>query len=138
MNIKLPNNMESGLGSAGKEIEPDHYEETISSKLSHYQPRRIQRYASANVLLLTWKDDDIGVEGEVNQLGDMFKTTFNYSIWPFKIPSERPGFKLADFILKAVSSFGGEDGLLIVYYGGHGGPAVQNKSPCTWAAYVAS
>lgn len=129
--------MASGPGSARKEIEPDDYERTISSKLSNYQPRRIQRYASVNVLLLTWKDDDIGVEGEVKQLGEIFKTTFNYSIWPFKIPSESPGTELGAFIIKAVRSFGGEDGLLIVYYGGHGGPAVQTKSPCTWAAYVA-
>lgn len=129
--------MAAGPSSARKEIKPDDYEGTISNKLSNYQPRRIQRYASVNVLLLTWKDDDIGVEGEVKQLGEMFKTTFNYSIWPFKIPSESSGAELGYFILKAVRQFGGEDGLLIVYYGGHGGPAVQTKSPCTWAAYVA-
>lgn len=109
-------------------------EKAITDGLAHYQERREQRYNAVNVLLLTWRDDDIGVAPEVDRLGKMFGDIFNYKTWSYKIPSENSGARLSSFIAQAVHSYGREDCLLIIYYGGHGDQVVETKSPCTWAA----
>ncbi|KAK0659743.1 hypothetical protein QBC41DRAFT_331334 [Cercophora samala] len=108
----------------------------IAKGLEQYRPRRTQRYAAINVLLLSWKDDDIGCADEIAELEHMFRDSFNYAVWPYRIPSQDPETNLNLTVAQFVSSFGREDGLIIVYYGGHGGPKVDTKSPCTWAAQI--
>jgi len=119
-------------GSNGKP--PVSHESLLAKELSDYRPRRARRYAAINVLLLSWEDDDIGVADEISALGDMFRHDFNYAVWPYKIPSQDAETSLNFTIARFVSSFGREDSLIVVYYGGHGGPKVATKSPCTWAA----
>ena len=113
-------------------------EETIATCLVQYRPRWTQRYVAVNVLLLSWEDDDIGCAAEIAELSRMFQESFNYAVWPYKIPSQDPESSLNSTVFQFVASFGGEDSLIIVYYGGHGGPKITTKSPCTWAAYVIS
>ncbi|TVY21098.1 hypothetical protein LARI1_G001967 [Lachnellula arida] len=120
---------------AGSSYDDDH-EAKISTKLAEYRPRRIQRYSAVNVLLLSWKDSDLDCADEVNALGRMFEEHFNYSVWPYLLPSEDSQSKLALLVAQFLSRFGGPDKLILVYYGGHGGPPVSTKSPCTWAALV--
>lgn len=115
-------------------VETADYDSAISSRLARYQALRTQRYASVNVLLLSWRDDDIGCANEVAQMARMFKDDFNYDVWPYKIPSQDPECSLSLTVAQFIKSFGGEENLIIVYYGGHGGPQAATKSPCTWAA----
>jgi hypothetical protein len=113
------------------------YQQAIANKLTAYRPLRTQRYATVNVLIITWKDHDFGLDfdREIAEVKDMFCQTFNYIIWPFKIPSQDAERTLNLCIAQFVKSFGGEDDLLVIFYSGHGGegdPAARN--PCTWAA----
>jgi len=112
----------------------DEHESKISTELAEYRPRRLQRYLAVNVLLLSWKDSDLDCAEEVNALGRMFENHFNYSVWPYLIPSEESQSKLTILVAQFLSQFGGPDKLILVYYGGHGGPPVSTKSPCTWSA----
>ena len=108
-------------------------QDDISSDLARYRPRRTKRYVFVNVLLLSWKDDDIGCGKEVEDLGRMFLDHFNYSIWPYKIPSKDAQTSLTLCVAQFIKNFGGPENLILVYYGGHGGLA-STRSPCTWAA----
>lgn len=116
------------------------HQKAIAARLADYQARRTQRYAAVNVILLTWVETDIGpyLMEEVTELSKMFRDVFNYAVWPYKIPSLDAERSLNLAIAQFIKSFGHEDNLLIVYYSGHGGPRVETKGPCTWAAYVPS
>src|SRR3954469_16291299 len=96
------------------------HESLLAKELSDYRPTRAPPYAAINVLLLSWEDDDIGVADEISALGDMFRHDFNYAVWPYKIPSQDAEISLNFTIARFVSSFGREDSLIVVYYGGHG------------------
>jgi hypothetical protein len=115
-------------------VPEDEHQRKISTELARYRPRRTQRYLAVNVLLLSWRDDDIGCAKEVDNLARMFEEHFNYFVWPYKIPSEESQRLLAVHVSQFLSQFGGPDNLILVYYGGHGGPPVSEKSPCTWSA----
>lgn len=109
-------------------------QETISARLEAYQPLRSVRYAAVDVLLLSWKDDDIGCAAEIDELAELFcGECFGYNVFKYRIPSEdsqaQLNFRIAQFIL----SSGRDENLLIVYYGGHS-MRVKDRSPCTWVA----
>jgi hypothetical protein len=106
----------------------------ISAALTKYQPRRSQRYEAVNVLLIVWGDDDMGCNVEIEELGRLLNGVFGYAVWPYRIPSLDSQRALGVCVAGFVESFGGDDNLIIVYYGGHGGLNVTSKSPCTWAA----
>lgn len=128
MSLKADTSGEESLPFQGKGSE-----HLIAGGLARYQQRRVHRYAAVNVLLLTWKDDDIGVAAEVEKLEYMFRDVFNFQTWKYQIPSEGSAATLNAFIAQAIRIYGNEECLLIVYYGGHGEES-RNKSPCTWAA----
>jgi len=86
-------------------------------------PRRHQiRYSRVHALLLSWEDDDLGVVSEVNALKDVLADLYHYNVQTYKIPSIKPkralDARLEDFLRKAEEE-GGQETLLIVYYGGH-------------------
>lgn len=112
------------------------HEHAIAQGLAHYQPRRLRRYTAVHALLLYWEDDDIGVAKEIKELTDMFRdvSKFGYQVWPYRIPSRDPARSLSYTVAQFLHNFDREDNLIIVYYGGHGGPKIKSKSPCTWAA----
>ncbi|KAF5589966.1 hypothetical protein FPCIR_6595 [Fusarium pseudocircinatum] len=116
------------------------YHQTIGDKLTEYRPLRTQRYATVNVLIITWKDNDLGVDfdREVAEVKDMFTQTFNYAIWPFRIPSQDPELSLNVCVAQFIKNFGGADDLLIIFYSGHDGGESNTKarSPCIWAAKI--
>ncbi|CVL08738.1 uncharacterized protein FMAN_06829 [Fusarium mangiferae] len=115
-------------------------QQAIGDKLTEYRPLRTQRYATVNVLIITWKDHDFGVDfdREVAEVKDMFSQTFNYAIWPFRIPSQDPELSLNVCVAQFIKNFGGADDLLIIFYSGHGGgeSGTEARSPCTWAAKI--
>jgi len=121
----------SRAAGAQNEIRDD-----ISAALVEYQPRRSQIYTMVTVLLLSWADSDMGCEDEIKQLHKMFLECYNYLVYPYLIPSRDSENSLRKMVYKFLADFGGENNLIVVYYGGHGGPRTELKSPCTWAAYV--
>ena len=104
----------------------------LLTKVADYRPIRHQRYAAVNVLLISWKDDDTNSATEIKQLQTLFKESFNYTTSWYQIPSKDSQTSLNQLIASFLHNFGGPDNLLIIYYGGHGGPTKeQSKSPCT-------
>ena len=84
---------------------------------------------------MSWEEDDTDSAKEIEQLQKMFRDSFNYAVYIYRIPSEGPQTALNQCIGSFLHTFGGPDNLLIFYYGGHGGPITEkSKSPCTWAA----
>lgn len=85
-------------------------------------PRTQQQYASVHALMISWEDDDLGTEADVQRLQCLFETTYGVSTTHFKIPSSKePEFDL-DVVIASTKDLCGrkDDGLLVVYYGGHG------------------
>ncbi|KAI0411724.1 hypothetical protein F5X98DRAFT_42481 [Xylaria grammica] len=96
------------------------YQNQVATELGLYKPRRLQRYANVNVLLLTWADADLHFATEANQLAKMFRESFGYRTLPYQIPSEDPQRQLNLHVAQFIASYGRDDNLIIVYYGGHG------------------
>jgi hypothetical protein len=92
------------------------------------------RYKNVYVLLLSWTDDDLDVDEEVNQLGRAFSQYYNFEVQYFKIPRISPGWSTNSRVISFIQQ-GGIDSLLILYYAGHARLGHQVQPPI-WAAYV--
>lgn len=77
-------------------------------------------YSAVNVLLLSWKDDDLGVETEIVELDNVLRNIYRYSVEVWTIPSRKSHNELGDRLRDFTKKYEKEDSLLIVYYGGHG------------------
>ena len=106
----------------------------IADELERYQIRRIQRYTSVAVLLLYWKETDLKIHDELQALEDLLQDTFNYRVERCAIPSEKPQYLLGHALNTFLEKYGTSDNLVIVYYGGHGGPTKDGSTECEWAA----
>ncbi|KAF2184883.1 hypothetical protein K469DRAFT_708655 [Zopfia rhizophila CBS 207.26] len=108
----------------------------LSKALMQYRVRRIQRYSTVNVLLLTWIDEDIGLMSEINELEHVFVKDFNFFVWRYGIPSESSQVELQVQITQFIKLWGSsDDALIIVFYSGHGGPTHdKTSSECIWSA----
>ncbi len=53
--------------------------------------RHGNRYEEAYVLLLSWEDDNLGVEREIRRLKHLFSVLYRFDVQEFKIPSKTPG-----------------------------------------------
>jgi hypothetical protein len=106
----------------------------IADELERYQIRRIQRYTCVAVLLLYWKETDLKIHDEIQALEDLLQDTFNYSVERYAIPSEKPQRMLCSALNTFLDLYGTSDNLVIVYYGGHGGPTEDGSTECEWAA----
>lgn len=106
----------------------------ISEGLAKYKHLRTKHYETVSVLLLYWKDDDLGCAAEVDDLGRVFRNDFNYSVGSYRIPSRDPQSSLNLKMAQFISECGGDNNLIIVYYGGHGGLENPEETSCTWAA----
>ncbi|KAL2072072.1 hypothetical protein VTL71DRAFT_11415 [Oculimacula yallundae] len=91
------------------------------------------RYSKVQVLLLKWKDDDLGVETELKDLGQVFGDLFHYGVDMFDIPSEKPDKALKRRVFDFLEN-DGEDTLLILYYAGHAKLSVQANEAPVWVA----
>ncbi|KAL1589058.1 hypothetical protein WHR41_01897 [Cladosporium halotolerans] len=91
-------------------------------------PRPQQRYSSVYVLMISWEDDDLGTAREIAKLKDIFEEDYRYSTRHYEIPSHKkispgsePSWELEEVLVQTRNKHGrDEDGLLIIYYGGHG------------------
>ena len=77
-------------------------------------------YATVNVLLLSWKDDDLGVDAEIDRLQHVLENHYSYPVETWTIPSKDSHNELGDRLRQFTKSYAKENALLIVYYGGHG------------------
>ena len=78
------------------------------------------RYATVNVLLLYWEDDDLGVIDEISVLERIFSDNYRYSTERWAIPSEDSDDSLLLKLHGFRKSNDRDDNLFIIYYGGHG------------------
>jgi len=111
---------------------------TTNERVTSRWPTRDHPYSKVSVLLLSWKDDDLGVRREVNQLRSLFADTFNYDVDEWQLPSG-PRCYLA--LLNRLDEFtldnGGPDTLIIIYYGGHAYQSAKRASfGPIWVSYV--
>ena len=72
---------------------------------------------------------------EIVDFQAQLKEQFNFTAEIWKIPSQHPELKLQAKIMDVLNAHGGEDKLLIVYYGGHGKYDKHDRS--IWTTYVA-
>lgn len=92
------------------------------------------RYKEVHALLLSWKDDNLGVVNEISELHDVFQQICRFKVENWSIPSERSHIALATKVLGFLNDYESRDNLLIVYYGGHG--SMNDDRQCVWSWYV--
>lgn len=103
----------------------------VTRALDNHRILRIQGYLGVHVLALSWEGCDVAFENDLSQVTLLFQESFNYDVYPYKIPSNRSQSKLNCHIANFIEEYGRDGNLIIVYYGGHGG---YHKSKCEWAA----
>ena len=91
-----------------------------------------RRYDGVYVLLVRWKDDDLGTENEIRDLENVFHTLYNYHTERALIPSDNAYNYLESIVVNFRSRHDGPNNLLIFYYGGHGVKVSNHKS--VWAS----
>ena len=86
-------------------------------------------------MLLSWVDDNLGVDTELERLSQVFSKLYHFDVHEFKIPRKSPGLatmsQLSDFLLEAIPEC-----LLIIYYAGHTRLSQQTNEPPVWTAQV--
>jgi hypothetical protein len=102
-------------------------------------PRPQRPYATVHALMISWEEDDLRTEHEISNLRKTFEKTYGYTTNHYKIPSsDSPEFDL-DLVLSQTNYHHGrnKDGLLIIYYGGHG-ELEKRTSHAIWKAWLDS
>jgi hypothetical protein len=63
----------------------------INDEVQAVWPKRHEfRYAKVHVLLLSWEDDDLGVDSEIKDLRSVFERSYRYEVEHHRIPSDKP------------------------------------------------
>jgi hypothetical protein len=91
------------------------------------------RYNAVQVLILSWADDNLGVEKEIRRLAFVFSNLYGFVVHEFRIPRKTPGRSTTSRISSFLESESRET-LFIVYYAGHAGLGSQVNDPPIWAA----
>ncbi|KAG0645504.1 hypothetical protein D0Z07_8738 [Hyphodiscus hymeniophilus] len=100
-------------------------------------PKRHEiRYSKAQVLLLSWEDDDLGVKEEIIDLRHVFENFYRFDVEEHKIPSEKPDKNVKRKVLEFLNK-DGDDTLLVVYYAGHARSGEQSNEGSIWFAHRA-
>ena len=97
-------------------------------------PQHPIEYEGVHALLINWFADDLGTDTEVSDMDALFRDHFNYSSETWKIPTRHSEDALERKLSEVKAQFGGENRLLIIYYGGHG--RLDPMSRSIWQAYV--
>jgi hypothetical protein len=103
---------------------------------SAWSKNRGDRYSRVNVLLTGWKDDDLNVDTEIEDLGFLFKDQYGYNVQKYQIPSLKPDRALKDRVLSFLKEGDKKDSLLIFYYAGHARRSPQLNGAPIWVASV--
>ena len=93
------------------------------------------KYKAVKALLVSWEDDDLGVEAEVDVLGQMFEEVYHYDVEKWKIPAVN-SFRALDKRVRSVAEEIWEtpSSLFIVYYAGHARPSRGLGSYPLWVS----
>lgn len=78
--------------------------------------------------LLSWEDDNLGVNFEINRLQEVLERRYRFNVELWSIPSVKSHNTLLGRLREFTRSYGEEnchETLLVIYYGGH---AFLNKN----------
>jgi hypothetical protein len=112
--------------------------ETFASDLQDavnavWPTRHRNRYTQATALLLSWQDDNLGVEKEIQGLRNVFEDFYHFHVEEYQIPSDKPASKTQARIMNLLVH-DSSDSLFIIYYAGHARPGRQGSEAPIWAA----
>ncbi|KAK4176795.1 hypothetical protein QBC36DRAFT_300835 [Triangularia setosa] len=99
-----------------------------------WSDRLSTRYRKVKVLLMSWEQDDLGVDDEVKPLASVFRGLYHYDTEIWKIPTRRATVEFSKKVTNLVDTYGQEGNLLIFYYGGHARPNEQAGGSPVWVA----
>lgn len=102
---------------------------------SAWSTNRQNCYSEVNVLLVSWKDDDLHVSTEIADLGFLFTDQYGYHVQKYEIPSLKPDRALKERVLGLLKEFDKDHSLLIFYYAGHARRSPQSNGAPIWIAY---
>ena len=85
-------------------------------------------------LLVSWEDDDLGVEKEVDELAQLLTRVYCYDVAKWKIPSTGSWGALDDRVRYVARGLDAAPSLLILYYAGHARPRGQLGSYPVWVS----
>lgn len=92
------------------------------------------RYKEVHVLLLSWKDDNLGVRAEIDELRNVFSKLYRFEIHQYEIQGEKPGRDTQARVTNFLQEHDSVDNLLILYYAGHAIPSRQGSEAPIWSA----
>ena len=112
----------------------------INDAVQAVWPKRHEiRYSKAHVLLLSWEDDDLGVDKEIKDLRRVFEQRYRFEVEEHRIPSKRPDKNVKKRVLDFLGNDDNDDNdgnetLLVVYYAGHARRGEQSNEGSIWFA----
>ncbi|KAK0736471.1 hypothetical protein B0T21DRAFT_367008 [Apiosordaria backusii] len=107
----------------------------LTDAVSEAWPARFSTgYRTVKVLLISWEQDDLGVDAEIRPLASVFSTLYHYDTEVWKIPTARAAMELSKKVTNVLDAYGHEGNLLIIYYGGHARLGEQPGGSPIWAA----
>ena len=113
----------------------DHASEVISWSQSDRPTRASSSYTKVSVLLLTWDDEDQGVQDEISKLETVFEKTFNFLVEDsaaWRIPSQTSTQELQKKVFEFLDLHRRQADLVVVYYNGHGKAHDPRHGRRTW------
>ncbi|KAK1759192.1 hypothetical protein QBC47DRAFT_357079 [Echria macrotheca] len=95
----------------------------------------VSKYKAVKALLLSWEDDDLGVEAEIDPLAQLLENVYGYEVERWRIPS-LGSFRALDNKVRASTESIWEvpSSLFILYYGGHARPSRGQGSFPRWSS----
>src|SRR6266566_2842534 len=102
-----------------RELEPD-VVESFKSNIGGFFASR-NEYTQVNAILISWSQNDVGPEEEMQQLRSVLEKDFNYNVSSFAIPTDgtqaqRLNREISSFVENRSKT---SDSLIVVYYSGH-------------------
>jgi hypothetical protein len=92
------------------------------------------RYKEVHVFFLSWENDSLGVQGEIDELRSIFLKLYRFEIHEYKIRGDKPGRDTQSKVATFLQGNDHSDHLLILYYAGHAMPSRQGSEAPIWAA----
>jgi hypothetical protein len=90
----------------------------------------LPRYKRTKVLLLRWKEDELQVEWELEDLSRAFQS-YGFDTETWLIPTESPLRKVMSKVITFIDEHESNDTLFILYYGGHA--MINHARQSTWS-----
>ena len=94
-------------------------------------PRRHScAYSTVKVLMMSWAQDDLRVEREMQVLESVFRQAYHFDVEHWKIPGEWSRRHATKKVIEFVETVDCPDTLLIFYYAGHAMPNLHQPGGC--------